>query len=365
MNLAILHKSVQDYIQQNLSSNITKLILKGSPFPNISVQELANQIIAKQKSRTKLPIWFHTKNIYYPPKLSIEQTSSEVTASYKSTIVKGNSLIDVTGGFGVDAFFFSKQFKAVTHCELQIELSKIVAHNNVQLKIKNIRTITGDGIKFLKNTDELFDCIYLDPSRRNDIKGKVFLLKDCLPNVPENLSLLFEKSNSILIKNSPVLDLTSTIKELKFVKEIHIVAVHNEVKELLFLLEKEYQQDIQIKTINYSKREIQKFNFNFGDKTEALFGEPQQYLYEPNAAILKSGGFSEVSTQFGIEKLHKHSHLYTSDKLIEDFPGRIFSIESILPFDKKLKKKLSLQKAHKDPISKVSNKSSNSCLSIL
>lgn len=346
MNLAILHKSVQDYIQQNLSSDITKLILKGSPFPNISVQELANQIIAKQKSRTKLPIWFHTKNIYYPPKLSIEQTSSEVTASYKSTIVKGNSLIDVTGGFGVDAFFFSKQFKAVTHCELQIELSKIVAHNNVQLKIKNIRTITGDGIKFLKNTDELFDCIYLDPSRRNDIKGKVFLLKDCLPNVPENLSLLFEKSNSILIKNSPVLDLTSTIKELKFVKEIHIVAVHNEVKELLFLLEKEYQQDIQIKTINYSKREIQKFNFNFGDKTEALFGEPQQYLYEPNAAILKSGGFSEVSTQFGIEKLHKHSHLYTSDKLIEDFPGRIFSIESILPFDKKLKKKLSLQKAN-------------------
>jgi 16S rRNA G966 N2-methylase RsmD len=346
LNLAILHKSVQDYIQQNLSSNITKLILKGSPFPNISVQELANQIIAKQKSRTKLPIWFHTKNIYYPPKLSIEQTSSEVTASYKSTIVKGNSLIDVTGGFGVDAFFFSKQFKAVTHCELQIELSKIVAHNNVQLKIKNIRTITGDGIKFLKNTDELFDCIYLDPSRRNDIKGKVFLLKDCLPNVPENLSLLFEKSNSILIKNSPVLDLTSTIKELKFVKEIHIVAVHNEVKELLFLLEKEYQQDIQIKTINYSKREIQKFNFNFGDKTEALFGEPQQYLYEPNAAILKSGGFSEVSTQFGIEKLHKHSHLYTSDKLIEDFPGRIFSIESILPFDKKLKKKLSLQKAN-------------------
>lgn len=334
MNKAILHPEIQQFITDNLKSNITKLILKGSPFDGISVQELANQIVAKQKSENKLSSWFLEDNIYYPPKISIEQTSSEITAKYKSNLVKGDSIIDITGGFGVDCFYFSKHFKEVTHCEINEGLSTIVKHNYQQLKAKNITTFSGNGIEFLKKSDKNFDCIYIDPSRRNDLKGKVFLLKDCLPNVPENIDFLFSKTNQVLIKNSPILDITSTINELKFVTEIHIVAVNNEVKELLFLLEKEFQKSIKIKTINIGKNNSQSFDFVYQEEVNSNYSEPLTYLYEPNAAILKSGGFHQITDQLAVFKLHQHSHLYTSNKLI-NFPGRVFQIEKIIPYNKK------------------------------
>lgn len=346
MNKAILHKNVQEYIQQNLHSDITKLILKGSPFSNVSSQELANQIITKQKAKNKLPTWYATEGVYYPNKLNIEQTSSEITALYKSSIVSGNSLIDITGGFGVDTYFFAKKFKEVIHCELDNALSEIASYNTRLLSTTNISMFAVDGMDFIQNTQNKFDCIYVDPSRRDDIKGKVFLLKDCTPNIPENLETLFEKSDTILIKNSPILDIKSTIEELRYVKEIHIVAVHNEVKELLFLLEKGFEKNIQVKTINYTKSNIQKFNFDFNAEAIATYNYPQQYLYEPNAAILKSGAFQQVSSQLNVQKLHQHSHLYTSRELLEDFPGRIFNVEGIFPFDKRLRKTLPFKKAN-------------------
>ena len=339
MNSAILHPEVQQFITDNLKSDITKLILKGSPFNDVSVQELANQIVTKQKSEHKLSTWFQTKNIYYPPKISIEQTSSEITAVYKSNLVKGNSIIDITGGFGVDCYYFSKVFKQVIHCEINDDLSTIVKHNYQQLKKNNITTFSGNGIEYLKTTKNNFDCIYIDPSRRNEAKGKVFLLNDCLPNVPENIDFLFSKTNQILIKNSPILDITSTINELKFVKEIHIVAVNNEVKELLFLLEKGFENSIKIKTVNIGKNETQSFNFKYKVAINSDYSEPLSYLYEPNAAILKSGGFHEISYQLNVSKLHQHSHLYTSKEII-NFPGRVFKIEVVLNYDKKKIKKL-------------------------
>ncbi|MEE9407600.1 MAG: class I SAM-dependent methyltransferase [Polaribacter sp.] len=346
MNSAILDPEVQQFISDNLKSDITKLILKGSPFDGISIQELANQIVAKQKSTCKLATWFSTENIYYPAKISIEQTSSEITADYKSKIVSGESIIDITGGFGVDCYYFSNQFKEVTHCEINDSLSTIVKHNYQQLKKDNIATFSGDGLQYLKNTTNNFDCIYIDPSRRNDIKGKVFLLKDCLPNVPENIDFIFSKTNQILLKNSPILDISSAINELKYVKEIHVIAIQNEVKEVLFLLEKDYKNEIQIKTINFLKIDFQKFNFNLHEEVFSNYSEPLTYLYEPNAAILKSGGFHQISRQLNLFKLHQHSHLYTSENLI-DFPGRVFKIENIISYDKKkISKLLSENKAN-------------------
>jgi hypothetical protein len=346
LNTAILHPIVQQFITDNLKSNITKLILKGSPFDSVTIQELANQIVAKQKSEQKLQTWFSTKNIYYPPKISIEQTSSEITANYKSKLISGNSIIDITGGFGVDCLYFSKQSKNVIHCEINEDLSTIVEHNYQQLNVKNIVIISGDGVAFLKNTDTYFDCIYIDPSRRNETKGKVFLLKDCLPNVPENIDFLFTKTNHILLKNSPILDISSAILELKFVKEIHVVAIKNEVKEVLFLLEKNYEKEIQIKTVNIHKEDTQRFDFELKEEATSNYSEPLSYLYEPNAAILKSGGFHQISKQLGVFKLHQHSHLYTSAKLI-DFPGRSFKIINVLNYEKKkLKKILTEQKAN-------------------
>lgn len=341
MNHRILDTDVQQFINDNLTGNIAKFILKGSPFDNLSPQELANQIIAKQKAKQKLPTWFATDKIYHPPKISIEQTSSEITARYKSDIISGNSIIDITGGFGVDCYEFSKKFNEVTHCEINEELSNIVTYNNQQLKVNNIKTFAIDGIEHLKNTSKTYDCIYIDPSRRDDVKGKVFLLKDCLPNVPEHLDFLFTKSDTILIKNSPMLDVSSTINELKFVKEIHIVAVENEVKELLFLLKKGYEHFIEIKTVNLSKKgnRNQYFNFEYQSVATSEYSQPLSYLYEPNSTILKSGGFHHISEEFKLKKLHQHSHLYTSDELIH-FPGRRFKIREFLAYDKKKLKKI-------------------------
>ncbi|WP_299672535.1 class I SAM-dependent methyltransferase [uncultured Polaribacter sp.] len=339
MNLAILKPEVQQFIHQHLKTDITKLILKGSPFEAISVQALANQIIAKQKSATKLPTWFQQENIYYPAKISIEQTSSEITAAYKSKLLSGNSLIDLTGGFGVDCFYFAKKFKNVVHCEIDEELSTIVNYNYKQLEIQNIQTIAKNGIHFLKETTTVFDCMYIDPSRRDDTKGKVFLLKDCLPEVPPKIDFLFTKASTILIKTSPILDITQTVQDLKNVKEVHVVAIKNEVKEVLFLLHKNYEGAIEIKTINIKKERSDIFNFNYLENSISEYATPQNFLYEPNAAILKSGGFHQITNQFKVNKLHKHSHLYTSEVLIA-FPGRTFKIEYMLPYDKKKIKRL-------------------------
>ena len=346
MNERILHKDVQDFIDQNLKSNLTQLILKGSPFDRVTIQEIATQITAKGKSEKKLPSWFQTQNIYYPPKLNLEQTSSELTANYKASLVSGSHLIDLTGGFGVDSFAFSKSFQKVTHCELNSELSEIASHNFIQLDADHIDPKIGDGLQYLSDSNEKFDCIYVDPSRRNDAKGKVFLLEDCEPNVPENLDALFEKSNTILIKTSPILDITSAINELHSVKEIHIVAVSGEVKELLFLLESKYLGKISIKTINFQKKDQQEFEFIFQSEANSTYSLPKHYLYEPNAAILKSGGFHHISQKLAIDKLHAHSHLYTSEDLI-DFPGRSFKITQVTNYDKKkIKKFLSEKKAN-------------------
>ena len=232
MNTEILKKEVQDFINQNLNTEVTKIILKASPFKSITSKELANQIAAKKKSEKKLSTWFNTPKIYFPKQISIEQTSSEQTANYKSSLISGDSIIDITGGFGVDCFYFAKHFKNVVHCELNEELSSIVAYNYKLLKVNNIEVKPINGLNYIKEKNTSFDWVYIDPSRRDDTKGKVFLLKDCLPNIPPKLDYLFSKTSNILIKVSPILDITSTIRELKFTKEIHVVSINNEVKEL-------------------------------------------------------------------------------------------------------------------------------------
>lgn len=346
MNKAILHTTIQEFITKNLTADIAKLLFKGSSFPSISIQELVEQIEAKNKCKDKLPTWFNTEQIYYPNKLNIEQTSSEITANYKANLISGSSIIDLTGGFGVDCFHFSKRFTQVTHCELDKNLSEIVQYNAKQLQIDNCCFRNEDGFQVLQSQNKTYDWIYADPSRRSNTKRKVFLLKDCLPNIPEHLNQLFEYSEHVLLKLSPILDIKQAISELSFVKEIHIVAVHNEVKELLFILKKESTQDIQIKTINIQKNNTQKFDFVLNSSAHSEYDLPNNYLYEPNAAILKSGGFHHISEQFNLKKLHANSHLYTSENCI-DFPGRIFKIDSVCSFEsKKLKKLLPSGKAN-------------------
>ncbi|MDO7173294.1 THUMP-like domain-containing protein [Mariniflexile sp. AS56] len=347
MNTLLLNTEIQEFIAEHLNANIASLLLKGTNFPDIETKAIIEQIEAKKRCEKKLATWFRGKNIYYPNKLNIEQTSSEITAEYKSSLVNGESIIDLTGGFGVDCYYFSKVFKTVEHCEINEDLSGIVAHNYKQLAVKNIKTHSIDGISHLKNSNKTYDWVYIDPSRRHDSKGKVFFLNDCLPNVPEHLDLLFKHSKNILIKTSPLLDFSVGINELKHVKTIHVVAVNNEVKELLWVLEAGFTEDISIKTINLKKDTEDVFNFSLDNEKEAnsSYSQPLAYLYEPNSAVLKAGGFESISSQLQVFKLHKHSHLYTSNTLIH-FPGRRFKVEAIIPYNKKDLKKLAIDKAN-------------------
>ncbi len=328
MNIeALLQPDIQQFIIDKTSADLSKLALQKSPFPEVDFKIILNQIECRTKSKDKLPTWFEVLNIIYPTKISLEQTSSEATAQYKAQLVSGDSLLDLTGGFGVDDYYFSKKLKQVIHCEMNADLSQIVAHNFKQLKVDNISCISGDSHQILTELNQKFSCLYIDPSRRNDAKGKVFLLKDCLPNVPDSLEFYFQFTNSILIKTAPLLDISAGLSELKSVKAIHIVAVENEVKELLWELEKNYQGKIAIKTINFSKSKNEVFEFELDSDITSSYSLPKKYLYEPNSAIMKSGGFAEIGVAFGLDKLHQHSHLYTSNTLI-DFPGRIFEINN-------------------------------------
>lgn len=336
----LLAVPVQKFIRENSDTTISKLALQKNPFPEIPWVEILTQIAAKSKAKEKLPTWYAQQNIIYPSKISIEQTSSEKTALYKSNIVSGDSLIDLTGGFGVDDYYFSKKIKQVYHCELNASLSEIVTHNFELLNTKNITCFPGDSFETLKKLNQKFDWIYIDPSRRSDTKGKVFMLKDCLPNVPELIEEYFQFSDKILIKTAPILDITSGLAELEQVKTIHIIAVNNEVKELVWEIKKDYTDAITIKTINFNKEKEEVFDFVWNEKMESnSYSLPKKYIYEPNSAILKSGAFELIAHHFNLEKLHQHSHLYTSDDII-DFPGRIFKIDKIFEYTKNEMKQL-------------------------
>jgi hypothetical protein len=329
----LLQPEIQDFINKNLNEDSSKLALKKNPFPEVNYSVLINQIIAKKKAKDKLPTWFLTENIIYPEKISIEQTSSETTAKYKASLVSGEKLIDCTGGFGIDDYYFSKQFKTVIHCELNSDLSQIVKHNFKILKASNIECYQGDSTEILEQLNQKFDCIYIDPSRRNDAKGKVFILADCLPNVVDLQDFYYQFTNTILIKTAPILDLHAGLLELKNVSEIHIVAVDNEVKELLWKIDKNFDSSSTIIAVNLEKEKQTITKIESSKSYSARYSLPKKYLYEPNASLMKSGGFEAVSQLFAIGKLHQHSHLYTSDEAI-DFPGRKFQIDAIVSFQK-------------------------------
>ena len=307
MNTTILNTDVQQFINAHLNTDITSLLLKGISFKDIDTKAIIEQIEAKKRCKTKLPTWFNTNTIYYPNKLNIEQTSSEKTAAYKAGLISGNTLIDLTGGFGIDAYYFSKRVETVTHCEINEELSKMVQHNNIKLGVANMTCIAENGIEVLKRLNKPFDWIYVDPSRRDVSKNKVFLLTDCEPNVKTFQGLFLKYAKHVMLKTSPLLDISATLSALKHVKCVHIVAVNNEVKELLWILERDYTGDVEINTINLQKDQQQNFNFKLKDESNSTsdYSEPLTYLYEPNAAILKAGAFNTV-TKLSVQNSYVH-----------------------------------------------------------
>lgn len=333
MPFSLLAPDIQQFITEHIDADVQRLALQKNPFYEQNWALILEQIVGKQKAKDKLPTWFHSEQILYPAKISIEQTSSEKTAAYKASLISGNNIIDLTGGFGVDDFYFTKAFKSVAHCEANENLSAIAKHNFEQLEVKNCSFYTGNSTDILLQLDQRFDWIYVDPSRRHDQKGKVFMLQDCEPNVPKLKELYFKYSDRILIKTAPILDLIAGLKELKNVRRIHIVAVENEVKELLWEIEKGFDGTVQMNTVNLKRKSNDYFDFNLHEVPQPDYSLPKTYLYEPNAAIMKSGGFDALGVRFGLGKLHPHSQLFTADDL-RDFPGRIFQIEQGIAYHK-------------------------------
>lgn len=334
MKHPLLLTEVQDFINASLDKNLNQLALKKNPFPDLAYTDLIGQIDSKVRCMTKLPTWYAAKDILFAPKLSIEQTSSEALAQYKASLVKGDSLIDLTGGFGVDAYYFAKNISLVTHCEIQESLSQIVAHNFSILGVNNIQCVSGDSLEYLEQNKTRWDYLYLDPARRDTQKKKVFLLKDCTPNVPELLDRYFTFSDTIIVKTAPLLDISSAMGELHSVKQIHIVGLNNEVKELLWVLQKNYTDAPEMLCVNIQSDHISKITIVLNQSYFASYSAPLRYLYEPNACLMKSGQFDYISEHFNLFKLQAHSHLYTSDTLME-FPGRVFEIQENVAFTNK------------------------------
>ena len=347
MNENLLHKEVQDFIDTNLTTDIHTILLGKKLFSAVENREVVEQLESKKKAQKKLPTWFETKNIYYANKLNISQTSSEICARYKADLVSGDTLADLTGGFGVDSFYFSKKFGKVFHVEKNSQVSEIANHNFTQLGAWNIEVLNGDAITFLEGNKQLLDWIYLDPSRRDQSNKKVFFLEDCEPDVTKHLDLLRSKSQNILIKTGPMLDLSKGLEQLGQVCEIHILSLENEVKEVLWLLKPGCSDQPFVRTIDFNKGNAGIFQYELNEKEQARaeFSKPLQYLYEPNAAIMKSGAFNLVGERYGLKKLHEHSHLYTSDTQVP-FPGRVFKILKTIPYTKKSVKQLGIKKAN-------------------
>ena len=329
MKTEILNKEVQNYINANLETDLHSLLLKKSPFSEVSMQEMVQQIKGKKVAHRKFPFLLK-ENIVFPPNLNLEQASSQSTAEFKAENLNGKKFLDLTCGFGIDAYFLSQNFEEITLVEKNPELLDLVKHN---WKILNKKaTFVNENLEhFLAKNSESFDVIYLDPARRDSEKNKKFLLEDLSPNLLEIQDQLLEISSQIIIKLSPLIDISYLISVLKNVAKIQIIAVRNEVKELIVFLEKARKgDDVEISCINLESDDAE-FAFQFKEEKTAVsaFSEPQQFLYIPNNAVLKSGAFNLVSQFFNGKKLHPNTHFYTSDKRIERFPGRILEINMI------------------------------------
>ncbi|HAK78373.1 MAG TPA: SAM-dependent methyltransferase [Runella sp.] len=331
----VLLDEQRQFIREHLSASVAALLLKYGKNREVEIR----QIEARQKAKQKLPSWYAEERLIFPPAVSVEQSSSETTGRYKAALVSG-TLMDATGGMGIDVSFFAKNCTSVLYVEQKPELVERARYNLGVLGLQNVQCLQGNSLEILPTLDTVFDWIYLDPARRSADNRRVVGLRDCEPDVVTHLPLLLQKAKRLLIKASPLLDLKQTLLDLPQLSVIHVVSVENECKELLFELSSEAQptDSPTVRTINFKSDDtVQRFDFEWNNEASlaVTLSDPQTYLYEPNASVLKAGAFKSVANAYGVEKIAPHSHLYTSATLVERFPGRIFQVEAVVKVDSK------------------------------
>ena len=373
-----MNEQTQRFIRENANKDIRTLALSGSKYPNVDIPFALDQIAGRQTARKKIPRWAAIDDVVYPPHLSMEQCSSEQTALYKASMVEGETLVDLTGGFGVDFSFMSCGFKKAIYVERQKHLCEIADSNFRVLKLAGVNVICGDGVEYLETLDHV-SWIYLDPARRNEHGGKTYAISDCMPDVTEIKDLLLAKADKVMVKLSPMLDWRKAVADLgNCVSEVHIVSVDNECKELLLIMQRDVAElkvvcvnndeefvfgskggtspdpsqggengcnlsSQESKGVKGSQRPLPLDANNFSSESPSLreglgvgsLSTESTYLYEPNASIMKAGCFAELERAFGAKQVERNSHLFVSERFIEDFPGRKFRVEKVTTLNKK------------------------------
>ena len=334
MNSAI-YQQITDcdkaFIDQHRHDDVKALALSLAKNQKINREIVLIQISGRQAVEKKIPSWHACDQIFYPPHLSLEQCSSELTAQYKTTLCSGESLTDLTGGFGVDFAFMASQFQSCCYVEQQELLCFVARHNFNALGIHHSTVVNSSTVDYLQ-TMQPQSWVYIDPARRNAAGSKTVLLKDCQPDITTIYNDILLKCNALMVKLSPMLDISLALQGMPQTTKIHVVAVNNECKELLFISDTDKASHPEIRCINLSENKpTQIFSFNREDEQNAPCQYAQcveNYLYEPNSAILKAGAFKLMSARFGLKKLHPDSHLYTSAQKVNSFPGRTFLVDT-------------------------------------
>lgn len=332
----LLKEKSQDFIREHLSDDPDTLALKFSSGQNaLPIRAIAEEIRCIKKARTKLPGLSKHHLVY--EKTALEQASSEFTAGFKASLLKGKRMIDLTGGLGIDDIFFSGCFEEVLYCEQNPLLSKLFEHNLKLLGINNIKVNSGNSIDILKSfPDSYFDLVYADPARR-DLNRRFIGLKDCSPDVVELMPVMLEKSERVMLKASPAIEFEEVKRQFNNLKEFIVVSVDNECREVLLLLERNIVQDkdIIVRSVlidsDTGMRKVFSGSSNISPEKQVSPGV-LSYFYEPEGAIIKSRLSTNVAREFSLLFLNRSVDYLTSEELRSDFPGRIFEVRKVLPY---------------------------------
>lgn len=344
-----LTEETLQFIRLHRIDDVRSLALQAGRHPGVDMPAAVTQIAGWQAARTKIPTWAATDGILYPPHLSMEQCSSELTADYKAAIVaqaggERYSLTDLTGGFGIDFSALAAKFERADYVERQEVLCELARHNFPLLGLKHATVHQADATEYLQGMEPV-SWLFLDPARRDGHGGKTVAIADCEPDVARLEPLLLAKAGRVLLKLSPMLDLAQAMHTLKHVTQAHVVAVGGECKELLLVLAADaalQPNEVPICCVNLpAAANVFTFSRQNEQNVPCIYANaPRAYLYEPHAALLKAGAFRSLTTRYKVEKLHPNSHLYTSDTQVEGFPGRTFHIDGWSGFGKREIKEL-------------------------
>lgn len=335
-----MNEETLEFVRRHRHDDVRSLALRSHP-AGVDLPAALQQIAGWQAAAKKLPLWAQCDRLWFPPRLAMEQCSSQQTAEYKRDVVRrllpsvgrpSGTMTDLTGGFGIDFSFMAPLFSRAVYMERQAELCRIARHNFGVLQLSQAEVIEGDSCTNPQCWPEA-DLYFIDPARRDAAGRRTVAIADCTPDLTRLWPVLQQKARLTLVKLSPMLDIHAALGELSGVGEVHAVCVQGECKELLFVMRQGSAAPLTFHCADIGAGGgVNDFVFTADDERMAecaYAAAPGRYLYEPNAAVLKCGGVRTVAVRFGLQKLHPNSHLYTSDRLCGDFPGRVFCVETV------------------------------------